>query len=43
MINFADVTEYNIKEHNPDGPHIAEPLYKILIIDDLEPRKTHIA
>ena len=32
MINFDDVVKENIKEHNPNWPHIPDHLYRILII-----------
>ena len=32
MINFDDVTEENIKEHNPNWPHISDHPYRILLI-----------
>ena len=31
-MNFYDVTEENIKEHNPNWSEISEHSYKILII-----------
>ena len=32
MINFDDVTEENIKEHNPNWPQIPDHPYRILLI-----------
>ena len=32
MINFDDVTEENIKQHNPNWPLIPDHPYRILII-----------
>ena len=34
MINFDDVTNENIKEHNPNWPQIRERPYRISIIGD---------
>ena len=32
MINFDDVTEENMKKHNPNWPEIPNHPYKILIV-----------
>ena len=31
MTNFDDVTKENIKEHNPNWPHIPDHPYRMLI------------
>ena len=35
MINYADITKENIKEHNSNWPQIPDHLYRILIIGRL--------
>ena len=42
MINFNDVTEENIKEHNPNWPQILDHLYRILIIGGAGSGKTNL-
>ena len=32
MINFADITKENIKQHNPNLPQIPDHTYRIIII-----------
>ena len=32
MLNFDDVVKENIKEHNPNRPHIPDHPYRTLII-----------
>ena len=41
MINFDDFTEENIKEHNPNWPHISDHSYRILIIGSSGSRKAN--
>ena len=41
MINFDDVTKENMKECNPNWPHIPDHLYRILIIGQSGSRKTN--
>ena len=41
MINFADVTKENIKEHNPNWPQIPDHIYRILIIGSSGSGKTN--
>ena len=41
MINFNDVTKENIKEHNPNYPHIPDHPYRILIMGGFGSRKTN--
>ena len=42
MINFNDVTKENIKEHNPNCPHIPGNPYRILIMGGFGSRKTNL-
>ena len=39
MINFDDVTNENMKEHNPNWPQIPVHAYKILLIGGSGPGK----
>ena len=39
MINFDDVTQQNIKEHNPNWPQISDHPYRILITEALDLEK----
>ena len=41
MINFDDVTKENMKERNPNWPHIPDHPYRILIIGQSGSRKTN--
>ena len=41
MINFDDVIEESIKEHNTNGPKISDHPYRILIIGSSGSRKTN--
>ena len=41
MINFNDVTKENIKEHNPNCPHIPDHPYRILIMGGFGSGKTN--
>ena len=41
IINFDDVTEENIKEHNPNWPQIPDHPYRILIIGGPASGKTN--
>ena len=41
MIKFDDVTNENIKGHNPNWPQISDRPYKILINRDSGPGKTN--
>ena len=41
MINFADVTTENMKEHNPNWPQIPDHPYRILIIGCSRSGKTN--
>ena len=41
MINFDDVIEESIKEHNTNGPKISDHPYRILITGSSGSRKTN--
>ena len=41
MINFDDVTKENMKERNPNWPHIPDHPCRILIIGHSGSRKTN--
>ena len=41
MINFDDVTNENIKEHNPNWPQVPDHPYRILINGGYGPAKTN--
>ena len=41
MINFDDIKEENIKEHNPKWPKSPDYSYRILIIGDSGSGKTN--
>ena len=40
IINFDDVKEENVKEHNPNWPQIADHPYQLLIIESSVSGKT---
>ena len=40
IINFDDVKEENVKEHNPNWPQIADHPYQLLIIENSVSGKT---
>ena len=42
MINFADITKENIKEHNPNWPQNVDYSYRILIIGGSGSGKTNL-
>ena len=39
MINYAEVTKENIKQHNPNWSEILHYWYKILIVSNSRSRK----